>query len=263
MGRTGVRFNIDQRNDLSWPTSGYTLNSELATARYGLGGDLRYEHWEVSTGLYHELPFKGVFALHLALSAYDDVERRSDIDQNILPASERLYSGGAESVRGFRERSLGPRVAYHTGGTSGRSTSGVMEHVVFGGSRSTLVKAELRRQIIPQTLAVTVFTDSGNTFLSQKEEDLIRGIYHDDANGARLEDNRSYEFSEIVTDPSVLWTKNYLSYGTALNYLTPLGSINLAYGLPWREPEGTTKRGKQGGYPFTRGEFHINMGATF
>ncbi|MBF0440306.1 MAG: BamA/TamA family outer membrane protein, partial [Oligoflexales bacterium] len=105
VGRVGLRFNLDRRNDISWPTKGYIMSSELSWARYPLGGNLKYFKWEVSNGRYFSLSDNVVFAARIALAAFEEVERLDHV--NILPTTKRLNAGGAETNRGFRPQELG------------------------------------------------------------------------------------------------------------------------------------------------------------
>ena len=57
------------------------------------------------------------------MAAYEDVQRNTDdADRDVLPASERLKAGGADTVRGFRERSLGPIARYPDTNDNGTPT---------------------------------------------------------------------------------------------------------------------------------------------
>lgn len=289
IGSTGVRYSIDDRNNLKFPTSGYTLDSEFAWARYELGGDLRYFRWDVSTGWFFGITDTWVFALGLNLTSYEGVERKGGY--GILPPSERLFSGGAEAVRGYRSRSLGPVV---------RSPKGTEQQVVVGGqttyicdvnyetsnlngTRRTNIKTELRHMLTEQ-VALTGFIDNGTVFLSRDQKKkfdeaygnpvtLCQGTNAPTEEAKRtIEDNIGYEYSELGEKPGLLWAQHYYSYGLSVNFLTAIGSINLAYGLPWREPK-TEKcaeesdqcypRGRQGGHWLRRGELHLNVGARF
>ena len=84
-----------------------------------------------------------------------------------------------------------------------------------------------------------------------------------------------YNIFKIYThnsDPKIIWERNFTSAGTAINFLTPIGSINLAYGIPWHEPK-SEKCKKDSAFCFPssdqkaplwkRGEFHFNVGAKF
>jgi hypothetical protein len=119
---------------------------------------------------------------------------------------------------------------------------------------------------------MTSFLDSSNSFFSATEEQLIREEF-EKATAAGEEspqffDNEPYAFETVFTHPQYLWTKNYLSYGLSLNYLTPLGSVNLSLGWPWRrclnnQVECEYPRGNSN-YRNLRGAvIGLNIGANF
>lgn len=277
VGRAGMRMYVDKRNDLLWASSGYTLNSELSWARYDLGGDLRYFRWELSNN-YYVSPFENlVFAFGISMTSFEDVERQGTADADILPQSERLLASGAERVRGFSEKILGPIVRRPTLDSEGNWTCGYTASPT-GGSRRLVLKLESRYRFT-SAFATTLFVDSGTASFSRTEEQKFKKAFDNDPKKgcggeakSSIEDNIGYDIMDVIADPEVLWYKNYTSAGTALNFLTPIGAINLAYGVPWHEPK-TAKciRDSQYCYPrsnhslplWRRGEFHINVGAKF
>lgn len=253
VGAMGLRFTQDFRDDLTWPTHGFIINSELSWARFEFGGDVKYFFWEFIGTRYIEVMRDTVLAMGISLAAYQGVDRRGSVE-DILPYSERLQAGGADTVRGYKERALGPYALFDN------------DEIVdseFGGSHRGVFKFELRHQIIRDTLALATFIDSGNVFFTQGE------LYHFETfQGGEIVDNQPYDFLDLLRDPKVIWEKNYQSYGLSLNYLTPLGSVNLAYGLPWdRCPDHKKNcrvaRGKTSSSWYANGEFHINVGAVF
>ncbi len=293
IGSTGIRYTIDDRNNLKFPTSGYTIDTELAWARYELGGDLRYFRWDISTGFFQGITDTLVFAIGLNLTSYEGVQRKGD-GIGILPPSERLFSGGAETVRGYRTRSLGPIVRSPKAGSKGTVINGQTTKVCdityvdsfLDGTRRTNIKTELRH-MMTDSLALTGFVDNGTVFLSRDQFKKFASAYetpvdlnadgqHPECEGIpvrrSIEDNIGYEYHELYEEPGRLWAQHYYSYGASVNFLTAIGSINLAYGLPWREPK-TEKcsddaadcnpRGKRSGHWLQRGEFHLNVGARF
>ncbi len=285
IGRVGWRFKIDRRNDLSWPSSGFIVNTEYSIARFGLGGDLAFDGWKLGASQYFRLRRNWVLALGANFASFYNIERRGD-DADVLPVSETLHVGGSDSVRGYRERSLGPRVDFDSFDDNGLKTR---DHEITGGSNSAVYKAEVRYQIIENSFAVTGFVDAGNTFFSRHEierfkraeaknnaQERGKGAVNEaegkvDGRSSRQEteisDNADYNFEELAKNPDYIWTKNYTAYGFALNYLTPLGSINLAYGLPWKRCVSAAgpcyERGKHEKYWILDGVIHINVGANF
>lgn len=279
VGRVGLRFNYDKRDDISWPTSGYLLTSEAAWARYEFGGDLRYFRWEIGNNKYYSITNNLVFAFGANVSAFQGVTRRVDSDNDILPASERLQSGGADSIRGYREHSLGPIVRIPNMGSDGKFNCTYTDYV-SGGSRRILLKAEMRYRFT-DNIGSTLFVDSGNSSFSQEENEKFKkafgskkdpNVCNNAEQNTSIVDNEGYELSELAIHPGYIWERQYTTGGLALNFLTPIGSINLAYGVPWHEPVTVDcsnneslcfPRAPQNVAWWRRGEFHFNVGAKF
>lgn len=279
VGRTGLRFQIDKRNDIVWASQGYTLGAELSWARYNFGGDLRYFRWEVSNNHYVSILENLVFAFSINFTSFEDIERQSRANEDILPSSERLPAGGADTVRGFKERSLGPIVRRPSLNQDGQWDCGFIASPT-GGSRRLILKAETRYRFT-SSFATTLFLDSGTSSFSREEMQKFDKAFARDPNVTTtcpgspqrsIEDNIGYELGDVFADPRVIWEKNFSSFGTALNFLTPIGSINLAYGMPWHEPKSKRcladsaycyPRSDQSVPLWRRGEVHFNVGARF
>ncbi len=257
VGQVGIRFRMDRRNQVSWPSSGYFLRTETSWARFPLGGDLQYFFYEIENNYFFLLRRNWVLALGGSFASFNSVETRGSDSIRTLPLNERLSIEGPTTVRGFQENSLGPIIVY-----APDETGSSRDDTLAKGSQLAVFHLELRRQIVTDTFAAAAFIDSGNVFFTQEEEQYF------DTPGATLVDNAPYEFLDLLSNPDYLWTRNYTSWGLALNYLTPIGSLNLAYGLPWNRCAGrfgtcVKARGKKSDWQILTGQFHINVGATF
>lgn len=254
----GIRHVTDGRNNLGFPTRGYRLTTELSTAAFVLGGGLRYVKWGLGYNIYREIFDNWVIAAGFSYTNFVNVIRRDGND--VLPSSERLTSGGPETNRGFRDNTLGPVFVGNDG-----------KQIYDGGSQRSSERLELRYQVIAETLAITSFIDSSNSSFSRTEEAKIRDEHatlQGQGRQAIFADNEPYAFEKIFTTPNYIWTRNYVSYGLAGNYLTPLGSVNLSFGWPLRRclyyrstcdfPRGNTN------YRNLRGAVvSLNIGANF
>lgn len=253
----GVRHITDGRNNLAWPTRGYRVTTELSTAAFVLGGSLKYLKWGLGYNVYREIVTNWVVAAGFNYITYSNVKRLDSSD--VLPSSERLPAGGPESNRGFKENTLGPIFVAQDG-----------KQIFDGGSRIGSHRLELRYQLIPETMALTGFLDSSNTTFSPKEAERIRQEHASVEGDTKpiFADNEPYRFEDIFTHPQYLWTKNYVSYGLAGNYLTPLGSVNLSFGWPWRrclnnEETCPYPRGNSNYRKLTGAVVSLNIGANF
>ena len=106
-----------------------------------------------------------------------------------------------------------------------------------------MLKLESRYRFT-SAFATTLFVDSGTASFNRIEEQKFKRAFEKDVKKgcggqaiSSIEDNIGYDVSDVLSDPEVVWLKNYTSTGTALNFLTPIGAINLAYGVPWHEPK--------------------------
>lgn len=260
IGKVGLRLSIDRRNNGVWPTDGYISQSEVAWARYPLGSELRFFFWKTNIELFYHIIGNFVFVPTFQLASFEGVERKGQIG-DVIPPSERLQAGGADTNRGFRKQELGPAIIYQEGDET--------KDVKTGGSKQMVAKLEFRYQILPETLALTTFVDSSNVFFTSSEERLFQSSLANSSDpNAELVDNRPYDFASLVTRPSTLWRKSYVGTGIAVNYLTPLGSFNLSYGIPVRHcatenDRCSLDRGKRTGNKLLNGVWHVNVGASF
>ncbi|MEZ4741375.1 MAG: BamA/TamA family outer membrane protein [Bdellovibrionota bacterium] len=272
IGRTGLRLDLDWRDDRTWPTDGSLLIANLSWARYPLGGNLRYFRWELVNNYYHDLSNRFVLAYGASITAFHGIEKKDDA-LGVLPATERLNAGGPDLVRGF-ERQLGPYVRRPVVDPDTDTFTGFDKDTI-GGDRRVILKAELRYRI-STLIGSSFFVDSGNAFLSPDQlqvfEDRLRSTNDESGQEATVEENVSYGLNDIMKKPGYLISRHYYSYGLACNILTPLGAINIAYALPWKEPK-SVRCAENDSYCLTRakdrkrliekGRFELSVGARF
>ncbi len=126
-----------------------------------------------------------------------------------LPPYKQYYSGGPQSVRGFRESYLGPRDSF------GRPYGG---NVLVAGQAELIIP--LPAGVASQTRA-SVFFDTGNVFNTGEVDftDKLGGpmTYKPDINDLRR------------------------SVGVAVQWLSPMGLFRFSYALPLNEYEGNDK----------------------
>jgi outer membrane protein insertion porin family len=135
------RVGIDTRDNPFNPHSGVYVLPYGEYAGGFMGGD--NDFYKITADVSGHLPFgdKVSLALH-GYAALAEVHH----DTAALPVYERFFTGGAYSVRGFPERSLGPRDA--------RGNS-------VGGTVALVGNAELRIGIPETDLSLGLFVDTG------------------------------------------------------------------------------------------------------
>lgn len=268
----GGKVEVDLRNDIGWPSKGYLISLESEKSDYWLGGNVRFDKISATANMYLPLFTNLVVATSFQYSQFRNINRNDkEPGFNTLPASESLFAGGSELVRGYNKQ-LGPFLRYtetdETGTTSQRQ-------VVLGGTERFINKLELR-YLLSENSALSLFHDSGNAFISPGEIDKMKTRFIKEATGETLptvEENYPFDPQSIVFDPDKYLELVYTSLGIAYNYLTPLGSFRIGFAYPLKQPngcndiqcaqEGALDRRNQSVGFFNRGKIDISIAAKF
>lgn len=166
----------DSRDHFFTPTEG--TKAAFSTKMAGIGGDSRFIKADLS-GRWHYPLLKdpnwgGSYVLALGGSlgyglGFTDRRGKSD-----LPLFERYFLGGINSVRGFTERSLGPREKSGCDASTPPVCTGTD---VIGGDKAAVLNAELMFPIYEQYgLRGVAFFDTGNSFNSFSFGDMRRSV---------------------------------------------------------------------------------------
>jgi outer membrane protein insertion porin family len=176
-------ISYDSRDHFFAPTEGTKSAFSLKTA--GLGGDSRFIKSDLSARWHYPLlkdpNWGGNWVLALggqlgygiglaertASVTNPDGSKRS-FSQNDLPLFERYFLGGINSVRGFAERSIGPRVKSNCQVPKGADPGTACEYTstqVIGGEKAMVLNTELLFPIMESYgLRGVAFFDMGNAF---------------------------------------------------------------------------------------------------
>lgn len=190
LATASVTLGRDRRNDPFYPSAGSTMTLELRTASRFIGSDPDLEFNKVVTDLswYWALPRGSVLVARLRGGLVFGQRISLGTDTTVfIPQQERLYAGGANTVRGFRQNELGPVVylpdtlrvcAAPTGecvtpdeptdtvyfsSSAGRGTPRVLP---VGGNSVAVANVEIRMPspFIPERLQVAFFADAGQVW---------------------------------------------------------------------------------------------------
>lgn len=147
---------FDTRDNVYVPNKGYLLNGSIQDAGGIFFGDKDFIKGTGSAAYYVTFFDKVVIELKArggAAGAYGD--------SNYVPIYERFFAGGANTIRGYRERRIGPR------------DSGSGQPV--GGTAIALANAEATFPLYEKVLKGAVFFDAGDVWNIKK----IDNVYYD------------------------------------------------------------------------------------
>lgn len=199
-------ISYDSRDHFFAPTEG--TKSAFSVKMAGLGGDSRFIKSDVSGRWHYPLlkdpKWGGSYVLALGGSAgYGlGLAERSN-GKNDLPLFERYFLGGINSIRGFSERSLGPRAPSNCTVPAGSppGTDPVCTSTdVIGGDKSVVMNAEVLFPIM--------------------EEYGIRGVAFFDMGNA-FGDSQSFSFGDLRR-----------SVGAGVRWMSPFGPLRVELGFP-------------------------------
>ena len=196
-------FTYDSRDHFFAPTEG--TKSAFSVKFAGLGGDSRFIKSDLSGRWHYPLlkdpKWGGSYVLALGGSAGYGVglaERNNG--EKDLPIFERYFLGGINSIRGFAERSIGPREKANCSPDPLTQLPVCKDTEVVGGERSLVLNAELLFPIMEDYgIRGVAFFDMGNAFGSSE----------------------SFSFSNMRR-----------SVGAGVRWMSPFGPLRVELGFP-------------------------------
>ena len=166
----------DSRDHFFTPSEGSKL--AISTKMAGLGGDNRFLKTDLTARWYYTLlkdpSWGGAYVLGLGGQLGYGLGFAGNKDGgNDLPLFERYFLGGINSIRGFAERSIGPRSPSGCD-SNGQNCTGTE---VTGGDKAVVLNAEVAFPVMEQYgLRGVVFFDVGNSFDSFNFNDMRRSV---------------------------------------------------------------------------------------
>ncbi|HWK73664.1 MAG TPA: outer membrane protein assembly factor BamA [Povalibacter sp.] len=189
----------DSRNRTIFATAG--MRSRLNLSYTAPGSDV--EFWTVSYDFLKFIPIWRGFNLMVNLEA---AYGKALGDTTGLPPYRQYFSGGPDSVRGFRESRLGPKDSF------GRP---------YGGNIKTVAQTEL---LLPMpekwrnSARFSLFYDIGNVF---SDQDIHYLGPPDPITGVQQPTGYKFSYDELKQ-----------SAGIAVQWLAPLGVFRFSYAIP-------------------------------
>jgi outer membrane protein insertion porin family len=141
--RIGATVVFDNRDSIQQPTRGHKFSFETTMSGGFIGGDV--DTYTVSlTGQKHwKMPWNSVFSLEGRVSVVDS------IDGDNIPIFERQFLGGANNLRGFKYREVGPK-----------ALDGNPDGEPLGGGTAAYITAEYTFPVVKKVRAA-LFADAG------------------------------------------------------------------------------------------------------
>jgi outer membrane protein assembly complex, YaeT protein len=151
-----VQLTQDTRDNIYNPGHGYILNGTIEDAGGVFMGDKEYVKGSATAAYYNTFFSKFVIELK-GRAGWSSPYGKS----KKVPIYERFFAGGANTIRGYKERAVGPR------------DSGSDEPI--GGETLLIGNAELTFPIYEKILKGAIFYDVGNVWA--KSSDFLKGDY--------------------------------------------------------------------------------------
>ncbi|HEY2409285.1 MAG TPA: outer membrane protein assembly factor BamA [Polyangiaceae bacterium] len=205
---------FDTRDNRLFPTSGIYLyaSSELASTLFG--SENRFLKHHVVGRFYYPLGSGFVVKLNL-----DGAHVTSPSSEGV-PIFARLFLGGILDVRGFRFRTIGPRVGLTS--TTDPNSPPIFNGANIGGNLSYYQNLELEFPIVDSVgVRGVLFTDAGNAWNLERN--------YCDAGGVAIQYKA---VSPCFTGLSSLATLR-TSWGFGIRWFSPLGPLRFEWGFPF------------------------------
>ncbi|MBN2171391.1 MAG: BamA/TamA family outer membrane protein [Candidatus Krumholzibacteriota bacterium] len=203
------------------------------------GGDHDFHRLQCNL-THHHRSGEGVLASRIFVGfvgAYgaSAVDPKPGVPDDGVPFEERFYCGGAASVRGYDENSLGPRLDPESGQQAPDLPGQTLPPYALGGRAMLVGNLEYRfplRVFGARNLRGVFFVDGGGTWLDWRDISGERAFpwQHGDRTDTR---------------------RVFYGVGAGLRYLTPLTVIRVDYGVPLQA------------LADSRGRWHLSLGHAF
>jgi outer membrane protein insertion porin family len=214
--KASIGWSESTLNKGTLPTRGSSQSLTLETTIPG--SDLSFYKLDYRGQLFHPITSNYTLRLHSELGYGDGYGSTSG-----LPFYENYYAGGFNSVRGFKDSTLGPRSTPSDGTRNGTIADPDQDPLPFGGNVLVTGGAEI---LFPlpfikdqRSLRTSLFWDVGNVFDSNcSSSDRTK-------DGQKVKCN-NVDFSGMAS-----------SVGVGVTWITALGPLSFALAMPIKKPD--------------------------
>ncbi len=203
---------LDTRNNQLFPTSGIYLNLSAELAANFLGSENQFIRYLGNFRAYYPITDSIIFRYNSEFGAV------TSPDATGVPIYARFFLGGIFDLRGFRLRTVGPRLPLRE--ALDENADPIQNGANVGGNLKYYQNVEIEFPIVEAVqLRGVVFTDLGNAW-------NLESLYCDAAPAS----------PDAVTDPcfapeSLLQVRT--SWGFGLRWISPLGPLRFEWGFPF------------------------------
>jgi outer membrane protein insertion porin family len=203
----------DTRDNRLFPTSGVFLLGSAELASTIFGSENQYLRYRANGRFYFPLGSGFVIKFNGEFGAVTSPRSEG------VPIFARFFLGGILDVRGFRLRSIGPRLPLNA--SLDPNSMPISNGASFGGNLSYYQNLELEIPIIEKVgIRGVIFTDAGNAW-------NLEQVYCNAAHGAMyaVTDACFHGLSSLV--------RLRTSYGAGIRWFSPLGPLRFEWGFPF------------------------------
>ncbi|ACY16471.1 outer membrane protein assembly factor BamA [Haliangium ochraceum] len=213
----------DSRNNRLFPTEGWNLNGffEVADGKFGSSviTDEPNKFFRYGGFARHYRPIWGPFILKLNT----EIGVTVNPDEEGVPITERYLIGGIYDVRGYRPRSLGPRVFVQGVGDPSGSD---LRSFTLGGNLQIIGNAEIEFPLFERVgISGVVFMDVGNAF-------NLESRYCASASGSAGSLSPKFDPCFLEQFPGSLIHGLRRSVGFGFRWFSPIGPLRFEWGIP-------------------------------
>ena len=205
----------DTRDNRLFPTSGVYLSASSELAASTFGSENRFLRHRLVGRFYYPLPLGAVLKLNTEFGHV------TSPTQEGVPIFARFFLGGIMDVRGFRYRTIGPRVSL-TQATDPNSLP-IPNGANIGGNVSYFQNLELEIPIVESVgVKAVIFTDAGNAWNLESN--------YCDTSALSIQ----YSVTRPCFNGLQTLTKLRTSWGVGIRWFSPLGPLRFEWGFPFR-----------------------------
>jgi len=204
---------LDTRDNRLFTTSGLYLQGSAELASPWFGSENEFLRYRAKGLFYYPLGEGFVIKLQTEFGAVTSPRNEG------VPIFARFFLGGILDLRGFRLRTVGPRLPLNQ--SLDPNAPPITNGAIIGGNLSYNQNLELEFPIIEKVgIRGVIFTDAGNTW-------NLEQVYCNAAQGATFS----------VTDPCFHGASSLIrlrtSYGFGVRWFSPLGPLRFEWGFPF------------------------------